>query len=63
MYMSGFGMANGSNYKIFPRGLLLFFMCGMGKTITNIASAFYCLKNLNIYTQKSKVVFICNKAL
>jgi hypothetical protein len=49
--------------KVYPRGLLLFFMCGMGKTITNISSAFYCLKNLSMYTSKSKVIFICNKAL
>jgi len=49
--------------KVYPRGLLLFFMCGMGKTLTNISSAFYCLKNLSMYTSKSKVIFICNKAL
>ena len=52
-----------TNRTIYPRGLLLFMACGTGKTITNIASAFYCLANLPIYTDKSKVLFICNKAL
>lgn len=48
---------------IHPRGLLLFHTMGTGKTITNIASGFYCLYTLPNYTTKSKLVFICNKAL
>lgn len=48
---------------IHPRGLLLFHTMGTGKTITNIASGFYCLATLSNYTPKSKIIFICNKAL
>ena len=60
MYMAGEFMGiNG----IYPRGLLLFFYMGTGKSITNISSSLYCLAKLPIYSSKSKVIFICNKAL
>ena len=61
MYMSGKFMS--TKQTVFPKGLLLFFFMGTGKTITNIASSFYCLSYLPIYNSKSKVTFICNKAL
>jgi len=59
MYMAGQFMGK----HMFPRGLLLYHFMGTGKTITNIASAFYCIARVPVYTEKSKVIFICNKAL
>ena len=46
-----------------PRGLLLFHVMGSGKTLTNIASGLYCLSRVPVYTERSKLIFICNKAL
>jgi len=48
---------------IFPRGLLIYHFMGTGKTLANISSAFYCLARVPVYTEKSKVIFICNKAI
>ncbi len=59
MYMGGKFMGK----RIHPRGILLFHAMGSGKTITNIASGFYCLSEVPVYTDKSKLIFICNRAL